>query len=133
LDQAFFLRAIHTEFSSWRRLIVITNDWHMDRTRSIFETIFSLPLSLPSSYFSPSPRYTLEFIEVDSLLASPEILKARQEREKQSLHFFLTNTKTFWRTFNELHQWIFTKHTAYASSRFLSQAERLDEKTLQTY
>lgn len=43
VGNAYFLRAVHTDPASIRKLVVITNDWHMDRTRAIFSYVFSLP------------------------------------------------------------------------------------------
>ncbi len=43
IGNAYFLRVIHMEPARLNKLVVITNKWHMERTRAIFETVFSLP------------------------------------------------------------------------------------------
>jgi uncharacterized SAM-binding protein YcdF (DUF218 family) len=46
IGNAFYTRTTHTDITGWRNLLIITNEFHMDRTRMIFDWIFSLPLSV---------------------------------------------------------------------------------------
>ena len=39
--QAYFLRTMHLEPSSIRKLVIVTNKWHMPRTKAIFGTSFT--------------------------------------------------------------------------------------------
>jgi hypothetical protein len=118
------LRALHLTPGGFRKIVVITNDWHMDRTRCIFEKVLNLPekghnFDAKLDRFFPDKRYELSFESVDSGIADESILKARVDREKQSLHSFETNLADKWDSFQELHDWLFTKHDAYSSKRLL--------------
>jgi hypothetical protein len=115
----------------------------MDRTKAIFETVFSLPLEEGSSSSSSSALYSqacsyhkscikLSFESVDSGI-SDEIFKARSKREKKSLEQFYATSKEF-KTFSCLQNWLFSKHNAYSTSRHVNGArEVLDESILKTY
>jgi uncharacterized SAM-binding protein YcdF (DUF218 family) len=97
---------------SWNNLAIVTNEWHMKRTKAIFEKVFSL-----SSLAKPASAYHLEFVPVDDALP-PEILSVRQQREAASLKTFMTDTRYQWNSLSDLHHWMFTSHTAYSSIRF---------------
>lgn len=96
--------------------MVITNDWHMLRTKLIFDTVFELP-SAPGAPRREPPR--LVYIEVDSVLR-PDVAEQRRKREAESLRTFLTATKPKLKTLQDLHAWIFNDHAAYSADRFMS-------------
>ena len=50
--QAYYLRTTHTDPARLRKMVVVTNSWHMPRARAIFDYVFQLPLT--SSSTSPS-------------------------------------------------------------------------------
>ena len=122
---------IHTEPSDIRTLYIITNEWHMNRTKAIFNHVFSLqpavgatscnhPSSSSSSRVVKSP-YTLRFNPVTATGLPESLLRLRKEREESSLRTFQESTRLEFQTsMMELHRWLFHKHGAYATSRLLS-------------
>lgn len=97
---------------NWDNVIIITNNWHMKRTKAIFEKVLSLPSASKAAHY-----YKLQFVSVDAALPL-DILALRQKREADSLKTFLTETSGKWSDLDSLHSWLFTSHTAYAASRF---------------
>lgn len=124
---------MHTEPAGYRDLIVITNNWHMKRVEAIFKHVFSLPNVAVSNGVTDNP-YSLDFVEVDAYLPD-DILNSRTKRETESLDNFQHHTGALFQTFEELHNWIYSQHNAYASTRLLKsrQHEILDEITMKTY
>src|SRR4051812_13753531 len=47
IGNAFFARVIHTDPAGLRRLLVVNSEFHMPRTRMIFDWIFGLPPAEP--------------------------------------------------------------------------------------
>lgn len=126
LGNAYWLRLIHIEPGTFTKMIVVTNTWHMDRTMAFFNKVFALPrgdlrLALDMEY-SPAPPG----LEGDVLLS-------RIQREKKSLQFFLQETASKFYSMEELHEFMFTQHSAYASSRLLKPRVGLDKTLAQTY
>lgn len=103
---AFFARAIHTEIRKWRKLLVITSNFHLKRTQEIFRWVFSLD--------SPRPAYDLKFMGVADEGINEEVLSARKEKEKHSLQQLLKLKKKI-TTLQDFHNWIFTEHGAYSA------------------
>jgi hypothetical protein len=94
----------------WSRLVIVTNNWHMERTKEIFNTVFSLT-------DGRAPReYELEYVEVAAAL-EPHVLAARIKREKISLESFVSITKSKLNSIFDLHNWLFLSHGAYSSHR----------------
>ena len=105
IGNAYFARAIHTEQRRFRKLCIITSDFHMLRTKTIFEWIFKL---------TPLPfKYELDFIKVSDKGIDFDLLKVRCEKEKKALER-LIKTKKEIKTIKQFHQWMFSKHSAYA-------------------
>jgi hypothetical protein len=105
IGNAYFTRVIHTDPRKWRRLKVITSEFHMPRTKEIFRWIFSLD--------APKPPYQLDFISVTDKGIDPDIILPRVEKEKDSLKK-LYELKERISTLKEFHIWLFTYHGAYA-------------------
>lgn len=90
----------------------------MKRTQAIFEKVLRLP-----SAAKPAGAYSSRFVAVPDALPA-DTLAARQEREAASLQSFLLNTQHQWSTLEELHTWLFTKHSAYAAVRVSRHHEK---------
>lgn len=126
VGNAYMLRAMHTEVAGWRDLCVVTNEFHMPRTRAIFEKVFALA---PEPAFG---RYNLTFVEVPNDGVAADALAARKEKEAQALPGFRNNTAGMV-SMRDMHRFLFQKHMAYASGRLLRDREPVDPKALSTY
>lgn len=104
VGNAFFTRVIHTDPRGWRKLLVISSEFHLARTQDIFDWIFTLD--------KPKPPYELKFISVTDEGIDPRILLPRIEKEKASLES-LQKVKERIVNLEEFHMWMFTNHGAY--------------------
>jgi hypothetical protein len=104
IGNAFFARALHTDPRGLRRLLVVNSDFHMPRTEAIFRWVFSV---------TPDRGYELTFECVGNLGLSETSLAVRADRERGSLEV-VRDLALRILTFADLHQWIYTRHPAYA-------------------
>eukprot|EP00928_Gymnodinium_smaydae_P048767 TRINITY_DN32643_c0_g1_i1.p1 TRINITY_DN32643_c0_g1~~TRINITY_DN32643_c0_g1_i1.p1 ORF type:complete len:265 (-),score=57.59 TRINITY_DN32643_c0_g1_i1:24-818(-) len=126
IGNAYMLRAMHTEVAGWQRLIVVNNEFHMPRTKAIFDKVFAL---------SPLPNfgaYEIEYVEVPNDGVEAEVLAARKEREAKSTAGFRKNSANI-DTMRQMHRFIFVNHGAYASTRLLKDREPIDPKAAASY
>lgn len=108
IGNAYFSRLLFIEPFKLGKILVITSDFHIIRTRTIFEWIYSL---------TPVPDHVqLSFESVPDEGLSPSALKARLKREKKSLDQ-LQVTKDQITTLSECFSWLYTEHGAYAPGR----------------
>jgi hypothetical protein len=106
IGNALFARLMHTDPRGWRRLLVITSEFHMGRTREIFRWIFSL---------APDRGYELAFESTpDAGMPAPD-LEFRRAREQASLAALRALAPRF-RELAAVHAWLFTEHNAYAAA-----------------
>jgi hypothetical protein len=138
---------VHIDPGRFHRLYIITSDWHMPRSQAMFEKVFSLcPTSTLFSICNltqilPSwlrkllllESYDLSYIPVASGISDQAVLKARIGRERKSLQAFLNGPSKEWKSFEELHRFIFTSHTAYATNRFMIPSKEISPEELKTY
>jgi hypothetical protein len=148
--QAYFLRTVHLDPGRYTKLVVITNDWHMDRTQALFDHVLALPKTISSNSgcggysewitfcgFNHQPKLSVQYVSVASGISDSALLKVRQDKEFSSLQAFQDSTRHQFRSLLELHDWLFTQHSAYSSSRLVGRsAERtrvVDSELLKTY
>ena len=143
IGNAYFLRTIHIDPGNYKNLYIITNDWHMDRARSIFQYVFSLPdpkqRSGVGSFFglNNNNAYNLQFVSAASGISDASVLEKRSARERSSLVLFERNTLGRFSSLKDLHAFIFVDHNAYAAARVTKKdyhnAETVDPDVLATY
>lgn len=104
LGNAFFSRIL-CDLMRFQNIVVVTNRFHMTRTRATFEWVFNLP----------GPRYTpIHFLEVRDAGLDPTALQVRVDKERNSLEHFWCNVRSQVKTMEELSKFIYLGHRAYA-------------------
>jgi hypothetical protein len=121
VGNAYFTRVIHTDPRHWRKLAIITSEFHMQRTREIFKWIFGLD--------DPKPSYQLDFINVTDTGIDRRIILPRIDKEQKDLEKLL-RLKGGISNLEEFHTWLFTKHEAYAVA---VKPERATGDALESY
>jgi len=157
LGNAYFLRVVHLEHGNFARAIIVTNDWHMPRTKAMFSHVFSLPgdascnnvdqngqegsTSWTNFFFRTlakscssrlDARMDISYQSVASGLDN-SLLTARKEREAKSLLTFRSLAMGI-SDMRAMHTHMFTRHNAYATKRLTQRThERLDPEVLKSY
>lgn len=117
IGNAYAALMMHCLPRNLRKLLIITSDFHMPRSRSIFEKVFSL---------FPIKIFELNFLETQSSL---EI----SEREKKSFENW-ERTKEKIKTLEEFHKFIFEKHEIYNSQKYSYDKNKyINNKDLKMY
>jgi hypothetical protein len=122
IGNAYFARVMHVDPAGFRRLCIITSEFHMPRTEAIFRWVFSLTPSLVS--------YDLTFVAVPDVGMTTDVQEVRRRKEQRSLES-LGLLQGEHKTLASFHQWLFTEHTAYALEKPLR--EKADSLLLETY
>uniref|UniRef100_A0A7S3GWL5 DUF218 domain-containing protein n=1 Tax=Spumella elongata TaxID=89044 RepID=A0A7S3GWL5_9STRA len=143
IGNAYFLRAVHMSPADMYKMIVITNDWHMPRTRAIFDFVFSLPhrSRLERSTMQATLRrwlggqeHSISYLSAEAGISDAHLLHVRTEKEARALRQFHDNIMPNIRSFQALHRWLFTQHNAYSSSRLKnSHSSEIPADLLKTY
>lgn len=114
VGNAFFSLAIHAIPSRLRSIVVITSEFHMPRTKALFEDMYSIGAT--DALKDPS-FFKLSFVSVtDEDLFSRDVLEARIDKEANSLKHWKENKKNI-HSFKDLHHWLHSTHQCYAVSR----------------
>lgn len=121
IGNAYFAKVIHVDPLGLSKLLIITSEFHMARTKAIFEWIFS-------SKFSDR-AYTLSFEAVSDCDLDRDSIEERHTREKNSLSNFLKTSKKI-DNLTQLHNWLFGEHTAYSPA---CDRGAIEGKVLDTY
>jgi hypothetical protein len=123
IGNAYFSRVIHAEPRKFKKLLVITSEFHMPRTERVFTWIYSLP---------PLPfEFELEFIAVSDEGMDETSLSARNLAEKVSLERLAITIQRI-HDLQELHRWLFSEHDAYRAGGWRSQRSTSDD-LMKTY
>jgi len=122
IGNAYFSRVIHVDPLDLKRLLVITSDFHMPRTKVIFSWVYNLK--------EKKTEYELYFEKVSDEGIDDEILIARKNKERRSMAEIAGVVNKI-NTLKEFHKWLFNEHAAYSINK--SGNYRLSDDVLSTY
>ena len=127
---AYFARLMHTDIAGWRKLVVVNSEFHMPRTKAVFDLVYGFP----SEGKSGPRRYRLRYHATENRLA-PDVLQMRLQKEEKALPRFLPGGvwQSRIKTLEDLHFWVHTENMAYASNRLLTPREPIDPALLKSY
>jgi len=121
IGNAHFARLLFTEPLQLKKLLIITSEFHMPRTKAIFEWVFHLP---------PLPfKYRLDYKSTPNESLSSQALAARILREERSLAN-LGKIIPKINTLDKFIKWLYTEHTAYAADK---PSKPLSDDELKSY
>ncbi len=116
IGNAYFARTSHTEFNGWRKLLIVTNEFHMSRTVKIFDWVFSVPVEATSitSGLNQLSTYDLYYLESPNAGMASEVVAARKEREASSSKSVDFLAKKY-STLREVYEFLTQEHSLYTA------------------
>ena len=106
IGNACFARLLHTDPLGLRKLLVITSEFHMPRSKAVFDWVFGLG----------GPGYTLRYEAVENVGIDADSLRARTARESEGLRNVMALRNSI-ADLAGLHRWLFLHHRAYDLTR----------------
>jgi hypothetical protein len=110
IGNAYLTKLVHVDPAGWRNLVVITSEFHMPRSRDIFEWVYGL---------TPG-RYQLTFEATPDEGIEPRLLERRRAKEAEALRALQT-VKARIRKQDDMHRWFMTEHKAYTAEGWTSR------------
>lgn len=104
IGNAYFTKLVHVDPPGWKRIVAITSEFHMTRSRAIFEWVFGLEAG----------KYELSFEATENVGVAPELLSRRLEKEEAGLVLLRRHIERI-RDLPSLHRWMFSEHGAYTA------------------
>ena len=134
IGNAFYARTGHTDLNQWYNVLIITNEFHMERVQKIFNWIYALDLNnnekdttnINTKYNNPNHnpnenKYQLSYLQSPNIGLSDEAIRVRKEREQQSSNHVdaLANTKT---TLLDVYTFLTTEHALYTATKLVERS-----------
>ncbi len=125
IGNAFFTRTSHTDVNGWRRLLVITNEFHINRTAAIFDWIFVECSRHDEMKGKPKKQdlnpYEMYYLSSPNVGLSEEAIAARREREEQSAIHVREHLSKTYTTLSQLWGFLNRDHALYTASKLIER------------
>lgn len=112
IGNAYFARTTHTEFNGWRKLLVITNEFHMSRTQKIFDWIYFVD--------PPTVPYDLYYLQSPNVGMASQVITARKERETSSSKSVDHLSKQY-TTLKQVYEFLTRQHALYTATKLVDK------------
>jgi hypothetical protein len=125
IGNAAYARWILTDPNpTFDKLLVITSEFHMPRTKQLFEWVYSLEPN--------TGRYELSFETVKNVGLSDEMLAARADRDQASWEYIRPDVERI-KTLQELQTYLLTKHPAEATRKLVNERPKVTAEGAKSY
>jgi hypothetical protein len=128
IGNAYFARQCILEPMELYRLAIITNDFHMNRTKLIFDWVFSLTNSIKDR----CEKYQIVYFTVNNQDMTDEQLIARIDKERLACEDVKLKIQKI-TNLSQMGQFMFIEHGAYKAKNLHSRRSQLDSLTASTY
>ena len=115
IGNAFFARTDHCSLAGWRRLLVITSEFHAARTRAIFDWVFDA---------APDEGYSLSYLATPDAALSPGAVAARRSREAASAANVRDHLAPKHPTLRSVREFLVARHDLYSAAGLVARASR---------
>lgn len=120
IGNVYFSLVQHIQLMNVRHILIITSEFHMERTKLLFDWIYGVAYQ----------KYFLNYLQAsDSGLE--DILEERIKRERSSIKHIKNNLIPNIKKMEDLHFWFHTEHKAYSTHD--NNIEIIDEECKSTY
>jgi uncharacterized SAM-binding protein YcdF (DUF218 family) len=151
IGNAYYARTSHTDITGWRNLLIVTNEFHMTRTRSIFDWIFheltdDPPVSRSPNHESSKHRrrhphyrsggknkkseYQLYYLSSPNVGLDSSSIAARRQKEAESTKMVQQLLAPQYQSLKQVHWFLTHNHSLYTASKLIERglgAKTVDE------
>ena len=112
IGNAWFATTLFLIPNHWKNIVLITSDFHIERSQLVFKDIMKLCLT---------EHHTIQCIATPTMSMDKEVLSLRMSREAKSRENW-KNTMNDIHTMSDFAKWFYLKHDAYSCSSFNIQS-----------
>ena len=118
IGNAFYSRNDHCSLAGWRRLLVITSEFHLARTKAIFDWVYG------AAGAEPSGAYELSYLGTEDTGLTPAEVNARKAREDASTRNVVSSLAPGHRKLSSVREFLTTRHDLYSAKGLVARAAR---------
>ena len=118
IGNAFYSRNDHCSLAGWRRLLVITSEFHLARTKAIFDWVYG------AAGAEPSGAYELSYLGTADTGLTPAEVTARKAREDVSTRNVVSSLAPGHQKLSTVREFLTTRHDLYSAKGLVARAAR---------
>eukprot|EP00526_Cylindrotheca_closterium_P015513 CAMPEP_0113653660 /NCGR_PEP_ID=MMETSP0017_2-20120614/28711_1 /TAXON_ID=2856 /ORGANISM="Cylindrotheca closterium" /LENGTH=251 /DNA_ID=CAMNT_0000566695 /DNA_START=957 /DNA_END=1712 /DNA_ORIENTATION=- /assembly_acc=CAM_ASM_000147 len=119
IGNAYFARTTHADVNGWRHILVITSEFHLRRTKTIFDWIFLLC----DNEVRNGNEYQLFYLSTPNIGLPKDVVEARKEREAKSEQMVREKVIPRYQTLRGVWLFLNKSHALHTASKLVERAK----------
>jgi len=124
ISNAFYSRVSHGDPSGWKRLLVITSSFHMERSRAIFDWVFGAPSGREGAV---GAGYEIRYLPAPDVGLTGEEVASRKAREDKSAVNVRTKLAPKYPALSDVLKFLTTQHDLYSAKGLIARSQVLTD------
>lgn len=125
ISNAYFARTTHSDVTNWRNILVVTNSFHIERSKAIFDWIF---VQVDNGKKKRKDKYVLHYLSSPNVGLSEEAVAARVEKEKKSEKTVREKLAPKYKTLKGVWEFLNKSHSFYTASKLADRAKGIGDE-----
>lgn len=121
ISNAFFARTTFTDVAGWRKVLVVTNEFHIRRSKAIFDWIFQAPLN--DNDGRGGDGYEMYYLSCDNVGLTSDEVAIRGSHEAHGEYNVITNLSPRYSSVRGVWEFLTTKHDFYSAVKLVARSQ----------
>ena len=118
ISNAYFARTSFADVLGWNQILIVTTEFHMARSKAIFDWIFAAKRKNDIS----ASKYELYYLSTPNIGLSKEALEVRREHEARGKKTVLTKLSKQYTTLPAVLEFLTSNHDFFSSKKLVERA-----------
>ena len=125
ISNAYFARTTHAEIAGWRNILVVTSEFHIGRSKAIFDWIFHA--SSPKN-IGINCSYNMLYLACENIGLTDEAIKARKEHEMRGELNVKEKLSREFPSLFDVWRFLTSHHDFYSAEKLVDRTKKANNK-----
>lgn len=128
ISNAYFARTTHAEVAGWHNVLVVTSEFHMARSKAIFDWVFYAPSNNATEGATSGSSFNMIYLACENVGLSDEAIDARKVHEKRGEANIKEKLSLKFPSLFDIWRFLTLHHDFYSGEKLVARTKKANNK-----